>query len=62
MLYWQSFERLRRYSTEENAKAAKRTYLFLAKRYHPDQGGNHHAFLRAKDTYDRGVAVLRMVA
>ena len=61
-LYWQSFERLRRHPTEENAKAAKRAFLFLAKRYHPDQGGNHHAFLRVKDAYDRALAVWRMVA
>ena len=52
-IYWQSFERLRRHPTEENAKAAKRAFLFLAKRYHPDQGGSHHDFLRVKDAYDR---------
>jgi hypothetical protein len=31
-LYWQSFDRLRRSPTEENAKEAKRAFLFLAKR------------------------------
>jgi hypothetical protein len=50
-IYWQSFEQLRRHPTEENAKVAKRAFLFLAKRYHPDQGGSHHDFLRLKDTY-----------
>ena len=61
-MYWQSFERLRRQPTEENAKAAKRAYLFLAKRYHPDQGGTHHGFLRVKDAYDRALVVWRAVA
>jgi hypothetical protein len=61
-IYWQSFEQLRRHPTEENAKAAKRAYLFLTKRYHPDLGGNHHAFLRVKDAYDRALAVWRRVA
>jgi hypothetical protein len=35
-VYWQSFERLRRHPTEENARDAKRGFLFLAKRHHPD--------------------------
>ncbi len=35
-LYWQSFERLRRHPTEENARDAKRAYRFLAMRHHPD--------------------------
>jgi len=61
-LYWQTFERLRRRPTEENARAAKRAFLFLAKRYHPDQGGAHHDFLRVKDAYDRALAVWRSVA
>jgi hypothetical protein len=61
-LYWQSFERLRRQPTEENAQAAKRAYLFLAKRHHPDQGGTHHDFLRLKDAYDRALAAWRRVA
>jgi hypothetical protein len=61
-LYWQSFERLRRHPTEENAKAAKRAFLFLAKCHHPDQGGSHHDFLRVKDAYDRALAVWRRVA
>lgn len=62
MVYWQSFERLRRYPTEENAKAAKRAFLFLAKRHHPDTGGSHHGFLRLKDTYDRALAVWQRLA
>jgi hypothetical protein len=61
-IYWQSFERLRRDPTEENAKAAKRSFLFLAKRHHPDQGGTHNDFLRVKDAYDRALAVWRRVA
>ena len=61
-IYWQCFERLRRHPTEENAKAAKRAFLFLAKRHHPDQGGSHHDFLRVKDAYDRALAVWRRVA
>ncbi|MHB1424896.1 MAG: hypothetical protein ACYC3I_17125 [Gemmataceae bacterium] len=61
-LYWQSFELLRRHPTEENAKAAKRAFLFLAKRHHPDAGGSHHSFLRVKDAYDRVLAVWRSLA
>jgi hypothetical protein len=57
--HWQSFERLRRHPTEENARAAKRAFLFLAKRHHPDQGGTHHDFLLLKDAYDRAVAAWR---
>jgi chromosome segregation ATPase len=58
-LYWRSFERLCRTPTEENARAAKRAFLFLAKRHHPDQGGAHHDFLRLKDAYDRALGVWR---
>lgn len=61
-LYWQSFERLRHNPTEENAKAAKRAFLFLAKRHHPDTGGTHQGFLRVKDAYDRAVAVWQRLA
>jgi hypothetical protein len=61
-LYWQSFDRLRRQPTEENARQAKRAFLFLAKRHHPDQGGSHDGFLRLKDAYDRALAVWRRVA
>jgi hypothetical protein len=61
-LYWQSFERLHRQPTEDNARAAKRAYLFLAKRHHPDQGGTHQDFLRLKDAYDRALAVWRRAA
>lgn len=60
--HWQSFERLRRQPTEENAAAARRAFLFLAKRHHPDQGGSHDGFLRVKDAYDRALAVWRRVA
>ncbi|HZT79102.1 MAG TPA: hypothetical protein VFA26_02685, partial [Gemmataceae bacterium] len=58
-VHWQSFERLRRQPTEENVRAAKRAFLSLAKRHHPDQGGTHHDFLRLKDAYDRALAVWR---
>jgi hypothetical protein len=61
-IYWQSFERLRRHPTEENARAAKRAFIFLAKRHHPDHGGSHHGFLRLKDAYDRARDVWRRVA
>ncbi len=61
-LYWQSFEQLRRHPTEENASAAKRAFLFLAKRHHPDQGGSHEGFLRVKEAYDRALAVWRRAA
>jgi hypothetical protein len=57
--HWQAFELLRRQPSEDNAQAAKRAYLTLAKRHHPDQGGNHHDFLRLKDAYDRAKAVWR---
>ena len=60
--YWQSFEMLRRHPTEENAKAAKRAFLFLAKRHHPDTGGSHHDFLRVKDAYDRALSVWQRYA
>ena len=61
-VYWQSFEQLRRQPTEENARAAKRAFLFLAKRHHPDQGGTHHDFLRLKHAYDRALSVWRASA
>jgi hypothetical protein len=61
-IYWQSFERLCRHPSEENAEAAKRAFLSLAKRHHPDQGGSHHDFVRLKDTYDRAFAVWRSIA
>ncbi|HJT76631.1 MAG TPA: hypothetical protein VJ739_05470 [Gemmataceae bacterium] len=61
-VYWQSFEQLRRYPTEENVQAAKRAFLFLAKRHHPDLGGSHHDFLRLKDAYDQALAVWRRAA
>ena len=38
-----------------------RAFLFLAKRHHPDQGGEHHDFLRVKHAYDRAFAVWRGV-
>ncbi len=61
-VHWQSFERLRRQPTEENVRAAKRAFLSLAKRHHPDQGGTHYNFLRLKDAYDRALSVWRASA
>jgi hypothetical protein len=60
--HWKAIERLRRFPTEENAKAAKRAFLWLAKRHHPDQGGSHQGFLRVKDDYDRAQAAWRHAA
>jgi hypothetical protein len=61
-VHWQAFDRLRRQPSEENARAAKRAFLTLAKRLHPDQGGTHDEFLRLKDAYDRALAAWRRVA
>jgi hypothetical protein len=58
--HWQAFELLRRHPSQENAQAAKRAFLTLAKRHHPDQGGSHHDFLRLKDAYDRARAAWRV--
>jgi hypothetical protein len=60
--HWQAMERLRRYPTEENARAAKRAFLWLAKRHHPDQGGSHQGFLQVKDAYDRALDAWRRAA
>jgi hypothetical protein len=60
-VYWQCFERLRRSPSEQNAKEAKRAFLFLAKRHHPDGGGTHHDFLRLKDAYDRARAAWQRI-
>jgi hypothetical protein len=57
--HWQAFELLRRHPSQENAQAAKRAFLTLAKRHHPDQGGSHYDFLRLKDAYDRAKAAWR---
>ena len=46
--HWRAFDRLRREPSAENAKAAKRAFLVLAKRHHPDSGGTHEGFLRSK--------------
>lgn len=59
---WQSFEQLRRHPNETNAQAAKRAFLALAKRHHPDQGGSHQDFLKLKDAYDRARAAWRRMA
>ena len=61
-VHWQAFDRLRRQPSEENARAAKRAFLTLAKRHHPDQGGTHQEFLRLKDAYDRALAAWRRAA
>jgi hypothetical protein len=54
--YWRAFETLRRAPTIENAGLARRAFLFLAMRCHPDQGGSHDAFLRLKRSYDAALA------
>jgi hypothetical protein len=57
--YWQAFESLRRRPTAEHAELARRAFLHLAKRCHPDQGGSHEAFIRLKKTYDAAMAEYR---
>lgn len=52
-VHWACFDRLRHHPTPENASAAKRAFLALAKVYHPDQGGTHEDFLQLKDRYDQ---------
>ncbi len=47
---------------QAHARAAKRAFLFLAKRHHPDQGGAHQDFLRLKEAYDRALAAWRRAA
>jgi hypothetical protein len=54
--HWQAIEQLRRHPTEEHARVARRAFLTLAKRHHPDQGGTHDGFLRLKAAYDRALA------
>ena len=61
-MHWQAFDRLRRHPSAENARAAKRAFLTLAKRHHPDQGGTHQDFLRLKEAYDRALAAWRWSA
>ena len=58
-MHWQAFDRLRWHPSEEKAHAAKRAFLILAKRHHPDQGGTHQEFLRLKDAYDQALAAWR---
>lgn len=60
--HWQAIERLRSHPSDENAAAAKKAFLQLAKRHHPDQGGRHQDFLRLKDAYDRARVAWRRVA
>jgi hypothetical protein len=55
-MHWGAFDMLRRHPSEENARAAKRAFLTLAKLYHPDQGGSHERFIRLKDADDRAKA------
>ena len=58
---WQAFRRLRIHPTAVNAQAAKRAFLTLAKRHHPDQGGTHEDFLRLKEAYDLATGRVRML-
>ena len=60
--HWQAIERLRRHPAEEHARAARRAFLILAERHHPDQGGTHDGFLRLKAAYDRALAAWQRVA
>ena len=60
--HWQSIERLHRVPSAEHAQAAKRAFLTLAKRHHPDQGGSHAEFIRLKSAYDRAVEAWRREA
>jgi hypothetical protein len=50
--HWQAIRRLKRQPSEENAQAAKRSFRFLALRYHPDHGGEHHAFIELRHEYE----------
>jgi len=61
VVYWQSFGWLCRHPTDENAMTARRAFLFLAKRHHPDQDGTHQDFLRLKNAYDRALTVWQQV-
>ena len=45
VVYWQSFKRLCRQPTQENATVARRAFLFLARRHHPDTGRHTSRFL-----------------
>jgi hypothetical protein len=51
--HWLAFNRLRLEPSEVNARAARQAFLALAKRHHPDQGGDHESFLWVKQAYDR---------
>jgi hypothetical protein len=58
-VYWQAFDQLRRYPTEENARTAKQGFLVLA----TSPGPRRHASVKAlKDAYDRVLAVWRRTA
>jgi hypothetical protein len=60
--HWQAIERLHRSPSAEHAQAAKRAFRVLALRLHPDQGGNHEAFVRLKAVYDRAADAWRRKA
>lgn len=60
--HWHAFERLRASPSEAHAAAAKRAFLALAKRHHPDHGGSHTGFLHLKETYERSRAFWKVVA
>ena len=53
--HWQAIWRLKRQPNEENAQAAKRAFRILALLYHPDHGGEHHAFIRLRHEYERSM-------
>lgn len=54
--YCQAFALLRREPCEEHYRVAKRAFRKLALLYHPDQGGDHAAFIRIRRAYDEAVS------
>jgi hypothetical protein len=56
VVYFESFEWLRRKQKEGNASTAKRAFDFLTKLHRPDQGGTREGFLRLNDAYDWAIA------
>jgi hypothetical protein len=54
--HWQAIRRLKRQPNKENAQAARRAFRFLALRYHPDHGGEHHAFIELRHEFERSMS------
>ena len=55
---WEAIRRLRRQPTESNVAEAKRAFRILAMRYHPDHGGDQHAFIELRREYERALAAV----